>query len=319
MGLARPRRCSGEARPFESFYDPTSRSWRARTAARRACADARREPRWCRAGPRGQRPEFARQRTRRAMAPGREAAPRATPDAGSTESPLSRPGPDPVCSISVARVRWVTSRRRSSSAATNERFETVAGAFDGPRVSCPRLTIRSTVLRETPSALAATPKWTSSSASGVGLVSDLVRAVSDAASAPATGSESSTTSASAGCASGSSHERSTSCSSGVDPGGPDVVRRERTGSGPYGRSARRGSVSGGTRWRGRLHWEPLRVQVRRFGRIAGRDGTRRGRGGSRHGRDGTRHGRDGVATWSRRCLGDGPARTSSVAARFAGD
>ena len=125
---------------------------------------------------------------------------------------------------------------------------------------------------------------------------------------PATGSESSTTSASAGCASGSSHERSTSCSSGVDPDGPDVVRRERTGSGPYGRSAdegvcpaARGGVEGCI---GSLSG----FKCVGFGRIAGRDGTRRGRGGSRHGRDGTRHGRDGVATLSRRCLGDGPAR-----------
>jgi hypothetical protein len=136
--------------------------------------------------------------------------------------------------------------------------------------------------------------------------------VSDDPSSPATGSESSTTSASGGGASGSSRERSSGCSSSVDPDSPDVGRRDRTGSGPYGRSADEGvcpaSLGGVEGCMASL--SGIKYVV--FGRIVGR-------GGTRHGRVGAFDGRDGVATWSRRCLGDVPARRSSTFSLSAGD
>ena len=129
--------------------------------------------------------------------------------------------------------------------------------------------------------------------------------VSDDPSSPATGSESPTTSASGRGASGSSRERSSGCSSGVDPDSPDVGRRDRTGSGPYGRSADEGvwpaSLGGVEGCMASLSGIKYFV----FDRIVGR-------GGTRHGRVGAFDGRDGVATWSTRCLGDVSARRSSI-------
>jgi hypothetical protein len=77
----------------------------------------------------------------------RQDGPRAALTSGpGAESRLNHPVPDPPCSISAACVRWLTIRRRCSRAASNDRFDTVVGAVDGPRSSCPRLTIRSTGL-----------------------------------------------------------------------------------------------------------------------------------------------------------------------------
>ena len=142
------------------------------------------------------------------------------------------------------------------------------------------------------------------------VVSEMLRPVSDDASSPATGSASSTTSgsgggASGGGASGSSHERSASCSSGVDPDRPDVVRRDRTGSGPYGRSADDGvcpaSLGGVEGCMASL--SGIKHVV--FGRIVGRDGTRHGRVGRLRR---SRRRRDMVEAVSRRC----PYRRSSI-------
>lgn len=135
--------------------------------------------------------------------------------------------------------------------------------------------------------------------------------VSDDPSSPATGSESPTTSASGRGASGSSRERSSGCSSGVDPDSPDVGRRDRTGSGPYGRSADEGvwpaSLGGVEGCMASLSGINTSCLV---GLSAATDASRSRRDASR-----SRRRRDTVE----RCLGDVPARRSSIVSLFAGD
>ena len=167
--------CSAAARPGASCADPASRSWRVPAAARRGRGPVRLAPGVVPARARAPRRACAPPRTRPTAAPGPErarSAPRPPVAAAACPACAGHSSTDCDRSISVARVRWLTLRRRASSVLTSARLETVAGALDGPRSSSPRLTIRSTVLRDMPSALAATPKCTSSSVSGRGVVSD---------------------------------------------------------------------------------------------------------------------------------------------------
>ena len=95
------------------------------------------------------------------------------------------------------------------------------------------------------------------------------------------------------------------------PGSPDVVRRDRTGSGPYGRSADEGvwpaSLRGVEGCMASLSGINTSCLV---GLSAATDASRSRRDASR-----SRRRRDTVE----RCLGDVPARRSSIVSLFAGD